>query len=699
MILVIAEKPSMGMDIAKAIGLAGGARNDGYVEARDDHVVTWCVGHLLQQAAPEAYGEEYASWDVAKLPIVPTDWKMEAGARTAKQLKVIGALLKKANGVINAGDSAREGQLIVDEVLDHFGYKGPVKRLWLHELNTPAIKKAIAAMKDNKEYRTLYESALARQRSDWLMGMNLTRGYTSAWKSRGNGGVLHVGRVQTPTLCMVVERDLEIENFVPKDYFVLRGKMHHKNGEFMATWQPPEGADCIGPDGRINKKDVVDAVAAKVRGKTAAITEHETKGKSQQPWLPFSLGGLQKAANKALGLSPAETLVIAQSLYEAHKLTSYPRTDYSHLPEGEHGMSKDIIEAAKSCFGSAWDYPGTPDFSLKSPAWDSSKIGDHHGIRPTMVRDYDLSKLSSKELAVYRMIVRQFLAQFYPPYKYDATGVILVAEGETFKATGTVEKSPGWKVLFRSGKETPETEDADGEEGEGASLPPMSKGDSCLVNDAIVESKKTTPPPRFNGASIIDAMERAHLFVSDERIKKVLKETGIGTPATRAAIVENLVSRGYIDEQGKGKKKFYISTARGRALYGAMPNELRKPDITAYFEELLKQVESGKLSLGDFFDHQLKFVTKLVNDIKSGKAAERIPKDLAPPDEKTAGKGGSKSATKSAPKFKKAEKGEKACPECGRAMRERQGGKSKFWGCTGYPACKKTLPFEEKEAA
>ncbi len=691
--LVIAEKPSMGMDIAKAIGLAGGARNDGYVECRDDYVVTWAVGHLLQQAAPEAYGEEYASWDVAKLPIVPTDWKMEAGAKTAKQLKVIGALLKKARCVVNAGDSAREGQLIVDEVLDHFGYKGQTKRLWLHELNTPAIRKAIAAMKDNKEYRTLYESALARQRSDWLMGMNLTRGYTSAWKSRGNGGVLHVGRVQTPTLCMVVERDLEIENFVPKDYFVLRGRMRHKNGEFVATWQPPEGADCLDQDGRIVRKDVADAVAKKVQGKTAAITDHETKGKSQSAPLPFSLGGLQKAANKAIGLSPSDTLEVAQSLYETHKLTSYPRTDYSHLPEGEHGMSKDIIEAAKSCFGSAWDFPGTPDFSIKSAAWDSSKIGDHHGIRPTMVRDYDLSKLSSRELAVYRMIVRQFLAQFYPPYKYDATGVTLVAEGETFKATGTVEKSPGWKVLFRGNKEEAQAGDAgEGEEGEGASLPPMAKGDSCLVAEANVESKKTSPPPRFNGASIIDAMERAHLFVSDERIKKVLKETGIGTPATRAAIVENLVGRGYIEEQGKGKKKFYISTARGRALYGAMPNELRKPDLTAYFEELLKQVEAGKLGLPDFFDRQVKFVTKLVDDIKSGKAAERIPKDLAPPDEK-------KTGGKSAPKPRKAGKGEKACPECGSAMRERTSAKGKFWGCSAYPTCKKTMPFEEKEAA
>lgn len=689
MILVIAEKPSMGMDIAKAIGLAGGARNDGYVEAKDDHVVTWAVGHLLQQASPEAYGAEYASWDVKVLPIVPTAWKMEENAKTAKQLHVIGKLLKKATLVINAGDSAREGQLIVDEVLDHYGYKGPVKRLWLHELNTPAIRKALAGMKDNKEYRTLYESALARQRADWLMGMNLTRGYTTAWKARGNGGAMHVGRVQTPTLCMVVERDLEIENFVPKDFFVLKGKMKHANGEFLATWQPPEGAACVGADGRINNKAVLDEIAARVKGKTANITNHETKAKQSQPYLPFSLGGLQKAANKALGLSPAETLVVAQSLYEAHKLTSYPRTDYSHLPEGEHGMSKDIIDAAKSCFGSAWDFPGTPDFSLKSPAWDSSKIGDHHGIRPTMVRDYDLSKLSSKELAVYRMIVRQFLAQFYPPYKYDATSVELVAEGETFRASGTVEKSAGWKVLFRKGGKDEEEGDGAGE-GE-ASLPPMKGGDTCLVTEGIVESKKTTPPARFDGASIIDAMERAHLFVSDERIKKVLKETGIGTPATRAAIVENLVTRGYIDEQGKGKKKVYVSSARGRALYGAMPNEMRKPDLTAYFEELLKQVESGKLGLDDFFSRQLKFVTKLVDDIKSGAAAERIPKDLAPPTEKKEGK---------APvRLKKAAKGEKACPACGRAMRQRKGTKGMFWGCSGFPECKQTAQVEEKEAA
>lgn len=690
MILVIGEKPSMSRDIAKAIGLLGGAKTDGYIEAQNDHIVTWCVGHLLQQSSPEAYGPQYASWDASLLPIVPTAWKMEGNAKTAGQLKIIGSLLKKATLVINAGDAAREGQLIVDEVLEHFGYKGPVKRLWLHELNTPAIKKALAGMKDNKDYLPLYQSALARQRSDWVMGMNLTRGYTSAWKSRGNGGVLHFGRVQTPTLCMIVARDFEIENFVPKDYFVLRGRMKHQNGEFLATWQPPEGADCIGPDGRITNKGALDAVAAKIKGKTAAITEHDTKGKSQQPWLPFSLGGLQKAANKALGLSPAETLVVAQSLYETHKLTSYPRTDYSHLPEGEHGMSKGIIDAAKSCFGSKWDFPGTPDFSLKSPAWDSSKIGDHHGIRPTMVSNYDLSKLSSKELAVYRMVVRQFLAQFYPPYKYDATGVTLVVEDETFRATGTVEKSAGWKVLYRKAGEEETQGDGDGEDGEGTNLPPMSKGESCLVTEGIVDSKKTTPPARFNGASLIDAMERAYLFVSDERIKKVLKETGIGTPATRAAIVENLVTRGYIEEQGKGKKKFYVSIQRGRALYDVAPDELRKPDLTAYFEELLKQVEAGKLGMNDFLDRQLKFVTKLVDDIKSGKAADRIPKDLLPPEAKKDGGGHSRSPAK----FTKAAKGEKACPACGRAMRERKGAKGNFWGCSGYPECKKTINVE-----
>lgn len=615
--LFIAEKPSVGMDIAKA--LSGEiVRANGYVHVGDD-VVTWCIGHLLGQAKPEAYGIQYQKWDLDILPIIPSEWKMEENEKTKSQLKVIGLLLKKASIVVNCGDSAREGQMIVDELLDYFRYRGPTKRLWLQEMNLSAIRKGIALMKDNKEYSRLYACAIARSRADWIMGMNLTRGYTKAWQSKGNDGALHIGRVQTPTLCMIVARDLEIENFIPKDYFLLKAVVKHTNGTFFAIWQPAKDATYLDESGRPIDGEIVEHIRRKILGKDGVVTNYDVKPKTQNPPLPFSLGDLQKACNKMLGLSPSQTLDVAQTLYEKHKLTTYPRTDYSHLPEDEHAISCKIIECVQSNFSDAWDFSGSPDFTIKSAAWNSSKIGDHHGIRPTTIKNYDLSKLSKTELAVYRLIVRNFLAQFYPLYRYNATIIEVFCEGENFRATGSVETDVGWKILFRS-----DGEDVKVNTEEVSLLPLMTAYDECRIVDAELEAKKTSPPPRFDGASIIDAMEKAHLFVTDAKVKARLKETGIGTPATRAAIVDNLISREYINEVKEAKRKVYTSTTRGRLLYKVLPDQLRKPDLTAYFEELLKAIERGELNLETFMGQQIKYVTKLVGDIQNGKIFETM---------------------------------------------------------------------------
>lgn len=690
--LFIAEKPSVAMDIARALG-GNIVRGNGFVEV-DGDVVTWCVGHLIGQAKPEAYGSQYEKWQASTLPIVPTEWQMVANSKTKDQLKTVGALLKKAGLVVNCGDSAREGQLIVDELIDYFGYRGPAKRLWLQEMNLAAIRKGLSRMRDNNEYRKLYACALARSRADWIMGMNLTRGYTVAWQSRGNEGTLHIGRVQTPTLCLIVARDLEIENFKPQDYFVLKVSVKHQNGTFTGTWQAPKDADYLDEAGRILDRKILAAVIARVEGKEGLITACDTKPNLRSAPLPFSLGDLQKTCNKMLGLSPSQTLTIAQALYEKHKLTTYPRTDYSHLPEDEHSMSEKIVECAKSNFGSTWDFTGTPDFTIKSAAWDSSKIGDHHGIRPTTVKNYDLGQLSKTELAVYRLIVRNFLAQFYPPYRYNSTAVDVFCEGETFKATGTVETDAGWKVLFRSDGGT-EKDD------ENQALPKMTAGDGCKLVDARADAKKTSPPPRFDGASIIDAMEKAHLFVTDPKVKARLKETGIGTPATRAATVDNLIDREYVDEVKEGKRKVYISTSKGRLLYQAVPPQLRKPDLTAYFEELLGAIERGELDLDAFMEHQVKYVTKLIDDIKSGKVASEMPRleDCAPPERTGAKKStprGEGSPAKTPATNNGASQGAaKTCAKCNAPMRLRTGSKGPFWGCTSYPDCKHTEQVQD----
>lgn len=611
--LWIAEKPSVARDIAAVLGRP--QPGDGFITVGDD-VVSWCVGHLLRQAPPEDYGAEHQQWKVELLPILPEQWKMLPESRTQSQLKVLQSLLKKASSVVHAGDSAREGQMIVDEILSWVSYRGPVKRLWLREMNADAIRAAIKNITPNEKYKPLYESALARSRADWMIGMNLTRGYTLAWQEKGNSGPLHIGRVQTPTLCMIVKRDLDIESFVPQNYYVLAAVFRHVNGHFTATWAPPPDADYLDASGHVLDKSRVAAVAAQIDGKTGRIEAFRAVPKEVSPPLPFSLGDLQKLANKVFGLSPSQTLKIAQSLYETHKLTSYPRTDYAHLPEDEHKLAPGIIAAVKSNFGTAWDFPGTPDFSLKSPAWNSSKIGDHHGIRPTNTTGKSLDALSPQELGVYRLIVRQFLAQFYPKYRYTSMSTTVECESHRFVAQGQSELDQGWRVLFPPDKSpTPP-------------LPQMAVNDPATVMETQVKAEKTSPPPRFDGASIIDAMERAHLFVTDPAVKARLKDTGIGTPATRAHIVDSLLKRDYIQEVKQSKKKVYVSTPKGRALYNAVPEQLRKPDLTAYFEERLKEVERNELTLDAFLSQQTRFITKLIDDVRDGSVAAGMPTGL-----------------------------------------------------------------------
>ena len=681
--LLIAEKPSMALDIARALG-SDVVRRDGYFEVAGK-VVSYAIGHLIGLEEPQAYDAKYGKWRLADLPIVIPDgqWKMRPNPKTAAQLAIVGKLIKKATSVTHCGDAAREGQMIVDELLDYFGYRGPVRRLWLQEMNLPAIQRALASARNNEEYRNLYQSAMCRSEADWSIGMNLTRAYTDALQSKGGSGVLHFGRVQTNVLSMIVERDEVIENFEPKDIFNVTAGITVKAGTFAAQWLPPEEAPFLDDAGRVVVRAAAQAVVDAVSGKPAVIASCDTAcGKKKLQPLPYSLGDLQKEVNRAFGVSPSETLKIAQSLYETHKLTSYPRTDFSHLPEDEHGLGPSIIAACKSNFGAAWDFPGAPDFALRSHAWNNQKIGDHHGLRPTARQGYSLAKLSKLELAVYTMIVRRFLAQYYPVYLYDATSVRVRCGEHLFKAAGAVERQKGWQILYPSRSNSRE----DGQDV--VLLPPMQKDEAARIDSAQVNAGKTKPPPRFNGALIIDAMEKAYKQVTDERVKKIIRDIGIGTPATRAHIVDDLIARWYIGAHAEGKGSVYISTPRGRALYKCAPVQLRKPDLTAYFEELLARVSEGKMSAQDFMSRQVQFVTRLIDAVKSGEATRDMPKDIpaAPKSPGAPAATGKRAASKPAPP----QAGGKPCPKCGKAMRERLGASGKFFGCVGYPQCRHT---------
>ena len=707
--LFIAEKPGMGMDIAKALN-GTIQRGNGYVTVGDD-IVTWAVGHLIGQAPPEAYDPKLAEWgNLDPLPFFPgAEWKMEANPKTKQQLKVVGTLLRQADLVVNCGDAAREGQMIVDELLDYFHYRGPAKRLWLQAMNTNAIRQALARMVDNRQMRNLYNSALARSRADYYIGLNLTRAYTSAWRSKGYSDVIHVGRVQTTLLCLLVARDLAIESFVPVSYYVLGAEFKHANGTFVASWIAPDDAPYLDDDGHVIDRTVLEKIARDVAGKEALITSYVTKPEKRNPPLTFSLGGLQKACFGVLGLTPAQTLKIAQALYEKHKLTTYPRTDYSHLPEEEHHLGQRFAECAMSNFGAAWDLKANYDYSIKSPAWNSSKIGDHHGIRPTETKNYDLSQLSKIELAVYRLVVRNYMAQFLPPYRFESTSVTVLCDEHQFKTSGVVPVDQGWKVLFQVESESDDDEDAE------PRLPAMAAGDGCMVLQAKCEDRKTKPLPRFNHATLLGAMEQAYKYVLDERIKSVISESGIGTPATRAKMIDNLFERDYADEVKEGRKKVIVSSAKGRMVYHGAPLPMRTPDITAYFESLLQAVEQGKLSMDAFLEHQAKFVTKLVQDVKSGAVAAQMAdlSAVAPPERKAptrrktseAGPAGNRGARDAATGGGSAPRGQtrnygkptprpgdgeakKTCPKCSKPMVLRSNGA--FWGCTGYPDCRCT---------
>lgn len=726
----IAEKASLARAIADALASKYSSRirpGENCYEVGGD-VVTYCSGHILREAEPHEYNPAWERWDMAQLPMIPDQFKLLPDPTKKGLIKTIKEKVAEASEVIHAGDPDREGQAIVNNVLDHIRCKKPVQRIWLKELNVPGILKALGTMKSNSAYDTLFASARARTEADWGIGMNTTRAYSLEWSRktslRGKEGTIHVGRVTTPTLGLVVTRDLEIENFVPKDYFTLKIECEHANGRFWASWQPPAGAPFLDDEGRPKDKAAVDAVAAKVKGKPGQITALKVEPKKQAAPLPFTLSELQKTASK-FGLSPARTLEVAQSLYEKWKLTSYPRTDSAYLPEAEWAEAKQHLAAAHANFQTipgGWPFAGKPNFALKSRAYDDKKLGAHTGIIPT-TQKADLSGLTPHELLIYRLVTRNYLAQFYPPYEYESTVLTVVSENENFKATGKVELAAGWKLLFRSAAANQKGEDE--EDDEDGPLPVMKQGDRIKVDKAEVKAEKTKPPPRYDGGSLIEAMKNVHKYVTDPEVKKRLRETeGIGTEATRATIIEQLVKRGYIDEIKSGKKGYYMSTDKGRLTIRILPTEITKPDLTAWFEGQLEKIVEGSLTIEAFRGSLHRFETKLIADAKSGKVyasmptlAECAPKEVPkgrrngsgdggdgetkPSARKRAtgtratkttsrGKAAAKAPTKSAGSG--AAKGGKgrACPDCGKpmAVRQRKSDGKEFLSCTGFPGCR-----------
>ena len=565
--LIIAEKPSLGRAIASFLGSIKGG--DGFIICKNNYTVTWAFGHLFEQASPDDYG--YKKWRLEDLPIIPESWKEKPRADAKKQLKIIGELLKKAEVVIHAGDPDREGQAIIDDILRHFKYKGQVKRLWLAALDDDSIKKAFDSIKDNGGYKALYDAAKARSKADWLVGMNGTRYFTL---KSNQAGIKSVGRVQTPTLAMVVERDKKIEHFKPIDYFNIKASF---DAGFDADWKPKEKID---EDGRCIDKSYAESVAKRIKGKTGIIVKYEKQRKKESPPLPHSLSSLQKEASAKYGFSAQKVLDLAQSLYETHKATTYPRSDCRYLPVSQHADAKKILTVCNA---------ENVDPSRRHAAFDDKKITAHHAIIPTGIKP---KALKPDEQKLFDLICQSYAQLFMPDHVYDAVKITINIDGETFIATGKAIIEQGWK---ESSKET--------------ILPALKENDKTVCTDAKVEPKKTQPPKRFTDGTLIEAMANIHNIIEDETAKKTLRENaGIGTEATRAGIIENLVKRGFLER----KDKNIISTAKGRELIKSLPEAVKSPVLTAQFETALSDVAMAKIGADKFIKEIEGFVKELV---------------------------------------------------------------------------------------
>lgn len=719
--LFIAEKPSMARSIAK--NLPGPHSNkDGYIETGGGYV-SWCIGHLLSNAPPDAYDPKYEKFpgNFADLPIVPTEWKLVVSEGKEKQVRVIKDLLKKCSEVVNAGDPGREGQLIVDELLDYLNNRKPVLRILLNALDETTVQRELGNLFDNTQFAPLYQAGLGRQRADWIIGMNMSRAYTILGSALGYRGVLSVGRVQSPTLAIVVRRDKEIESFIPKDYWTIKALFEAsdaaaKASTFWTAWLPPGAATAI-PDAEDDDDDdigvaaianrpawideknrIVDGakakeIASKVQGKPGTVVEAERKRVQEPPPLPYDLSAIQILANARWGTSVQEALDACQSLYEKG-YTSYPRTDCRYLPESQHAEAQPVLDAIKKACPGRRAQVDAAQPNLKSRAWDDKKMGEHHAIVPTRQAP-DLGTLKPIEAKIYEVVAAQFIAQFYPAAEVDKAKIVIEVEQEKFIARGRTIVSMGWREVF-SNDEKPEddaakTEDPGDAKSE-ALLPPLNQGDAATCIKAQADAKKTTPPSRYTQGTLLDAMKKVHSLVDDPIVKKKLRAVeGIGRSATRASILDTLLRRGFLET--KGKQLF--SSPVGKALIGALPPKLIDPALTAMWETALDAVAAGKAPLEVFMAKQTDWIARLVGAAKDAKIenlppSPPYPQRGAPNGAKGAPKGSIKPAAKSAAK----PKGAKTCTKCKKGnMVERtakagpNAGKT-FLGCTNYPECK-----------
>ncbi|MDU5081297.1 DNA topoisomerase III [uncultured Tissierella sp.] len=630
-ILILAEKPSVGRDIARV--LKCNKKGNGFLEG-DKYIVTWALGHLVTLADPEEYNKKYKTWSMEDLPMLPERMKLEVIRQSSKQFYAVKEQMhrKDVKEIIIATDAGREGELVARWIIEKANVKKPIKRLWISSVTDKAIKEGFNNLKDGKFYESLYNSAIARAEADWIVGINGTRALTVKYNAQ-----LSCGRVQTPTLAMIAQREEEIKRFVPKEYYGIAANTK----DLKLTWQDNSTKDIKTFD-----KAKAEKLLESLKGKDAKVIEVEkTLKKSYAPTL-YDLTDLQRDANRIFGFSAKETLSIMQRLYENHKILTYPRTDSRYISDDLVDTLKDRIRAC-----GIGQYQKLASKVLNSPIKsnksfvDNSKVTDHHAIIPTEQRVL-LSELNDNERKIYDLVVKRFLAVLYPPSEYEQTTIKAKIGDENFIAKGKRVISAGWKEVYSNNYY-----DEDEEENEDQNLPVINKGDPLKVISLVQTTGKTKPPAPFNEGTLLQAMENPVKYMSDESktLKKIIGETGgIGTVATRADIIEKLFNTFLIEKNGKD----IFITSKGKQLLELVPEELKSPALTAEWEQKLGLISQGKLNKDSFIKEMKEYSKTVVKEIKNSDETFRH-------DNMTRNK----------------------CPECGKFMLEVKGKKGKMYVC------------------
>ncbi len=639
-ILVLAEKPSVGRDLAKVLGCNQGG--SGCLRG-NKYIVTWALGHLVTLADPEAYGDQYKTWSLETLPMLPKKMELVVIRETAKQFKIVKDLIKSpdVDELVIATDAGREGELVARWIIIKSGFSKPIKRLWISSQTDKAIKEGFGSLRPGSEYFNLFKSAECRAEADWLIGLNVTRALTCKHNAQ-----LSAGRVQTPTLAMVVERENEIKRFIPKDYWAIQASVDG----FNIQWK-----DKANGQTRLFNKQKAEELIAKLKGQTGEVTEVKKEAKQELPPLAYDLTELQRDANRKFGYSAKQTLGVMQKLYETHKIVTYPRTDSRHitddivptLPERLKAVSiGPYAEAARALMRTG--IKATKRFV------DNSKVSDHHAIIPTE-QYVNLASLDKEERNIYDLIVKRFIAVLSPAFEYEQTTVKVDVKGELFTAKGKIVRSKGWKAVYESNaansrqdeqEELPDVPDDDGPE---QNLPDVKKGSKLKLNSIQMINGKTKPPARYTEATLLTAMEHPGKFIENNELRETVDKTGgLGTPATRADIIEKLFNSFYMERRGKE----IHPTSKGIQLIDMAPKDLKSPELTAKWEQKLQLISKGKSDPSAFTNEMRDYASKLVSNVISST-------DVYKHDNLTREK----------------------CPECGKYLLEVNGKKGRMLVC------------------